>query len=78
MVNYRKGQEVTHNSQKSEPELLGDHENVDGDEILEALADSRRKSRLRLGDALAAVTKALGIEPCGACRERQARLNRLL
>jgi hypothetical protein len=28
-----------------------------------------------LGDVVAAVTKAVGIKPCGGCKERQAALN---
>lgn len=31
--------------------------------------------RLRLGDKVAAATKAVGIRPCGGCRKRQRRLN---
>ncbi|MGB0889599.1 MAG: hypothetical protein ACPGWS_04885 [Solirubrobacterales bacterium] len=31
-----------------------------------------------LGDIVAAVTKAVGIEPCGGCKDRQNVLNRLL
>ena len=29
-----------------------------------------------LGDVVAGATKAVGIKPCGKCRERQAALNR--
>lgn len=28
-----------------------------------------------LGDAVAALTRALGIQPCGGCKQRQATLN---
>jgi hypothetical protein len=28
-----------------------------------------------LGDMVAAVTKAVGVKPCGGCKERQAWLN---
>lgn len=31
--------------------------------------------RLQLGDAVATVTKAVGIEPCEECKKRQAFLN---
>lgn len=31
-----------------------------------------------LGDLVAKVTTAIGIEPCGGCKERQAALNRAL
>lgn len=33
------------------------------------------QARFRLGDKVKAVTDALGIKPCGGCRERQARWN---
>lgn len=32
---------------------------------------------MKLGNAIAAITKAVGIEPCDACKERQKRLNDL-
>ena len=31
-----------------------------------------------LGDVVASVTSAVGIKPCGGCKERQAALNRLV
>jgi len=31
-----------------------------------------------LGDAIARVTMAVGIKPCGGCKKRQAALNRLV
>lgn len=31
-----------------------------------------------LGDVVAAVTSAVGITPCGGCKQRQAALNRLV
>lgn len=31
-----------------------------------------------LGDSIAKVTTALGIKPCGGCKERQALLNKLV
>lgn len=31
-----------------------------------------------LGDSVARVTSALGITPCGGCKQRQAALNRLV
>lgn len=31
-----------------------------------------------LGDVVAGMTKAVGIQPCGGCKRRQAALNRLL
>lgn len=34
-----------------------------------------KKSRLPLGDAVAKVTTAVGITPCGSCKERQKDLN---
>lgn len=30
------------------------------------------------GDVVAGVTRAVGIQPCGRCKKRQAALNRLL
>ena len=30
-----------------------------------------------LGDAVAAVTKAVGVKPCGGCKKRQAALNKV-
>jgi hypothetical protein len=34
-------------------------------------------SRLPLGDAVAAMTKAVGIAPCSPCQARQAAMNRM-
>ncbi len=31
-----------------------------------------------LGDVVAGVTRAVGVQPCGGCKQRQAMLNRLL
>lgn len=31
-----------------------------------------------LGDVIAKATKAVGIKPCGKCRERQKKLNQLI
>ena len=31
-----------------------------------------------LGDTIAKLTRAVGIKPCGGCKQRQAALNRLL
>ncbi len=37
----------------------------------------RKKPRMRgLGDVVAKVTSAVGIKPCGGCKERQAKLNK--
>ena len=36
----------------------------------------RAKSK-GLGDTVAKITKAVGIKPCGACKKRQEKLNRL-
>jgi hypothetical protein len=30
------------------------------------------------GDVVARVTRAVGVQPCGGCKKRQAALNRLL
>jgi len=37
----------------------------------------RRPSK-GLGDTIAKVTEAVGIKPCGGCKKRQARLNKLV
>jgi len=37
----------------------------------------RRKKVRGLGDAVAAVTNAVGIVPCGGCKQRQEALNRV-
>lgn len=37
-----------------------------------------RRPSLGLGDTVAKVTKTIGIQPCGGCKERQAALNRLV
>lgn len=44
--------------------------------ITRAEREARRPMR-GLGDVVAAMTKAVGIKPCGGCRERQKRLNQL-
>ena len=31
-----------------------------------------------LGDTIAKATKAVGIKPCGGCKKRQAKLNKLI
>ena len=31
-----------------------------------------------LGDTVAKITKAVGIKPCGGCKKRQGKLNRLV
>jgi hypothetical protein len=41
--------------------------------VLEYLENIERKG---IGDAVAGVTKAAGIKPCGGCKKRQAALNR--
>lgn len=33
---------------------------------------------LGLGDTIAKATKAIGIKPCGGCKKRQAKLNKLV
>jgi len=35
-----------------------------------------QESTIGIGDAVAGVTKAAGIKPCGGCKKRQAALNR--
>lgn len=42
------------------------------------MAKKRTKKQIQgLGDVVAAVTSAVGIEPCEDCKERQFKLNRL-
>jgi hypothetical protein len=42
-------------------------------------AKTKPKQRSRgLGDTVAKITTAMGIKPCGKCKERQAKLNALL
>ena len=42
------------------------------------MAKKRIKKEIQgLGDVIAAVTSAVGIEPCDGCKERQFSLNRL-
>lgn len=41
------------------------------------LAIAPSKSR-GLGDTIAKATKAVGIKPCGGCKKRQAKLNKLV
>jgi len=41
--------------------------------VLEYLEDIERKG---IGDAVAGVTKAVGIKPCAPCAKRQAALNK--
>lgn len=47
---------------------------VDGRPVL---VGDPRPVRKGLGDAIAKVTKAVGIRPCGGCQERRARLNEI-
>lgn len=39
--------------------------------------EREQAEKLRLGDAIAKVTSAVGIKPCGGCKKRQAKLNEL-
>ncbi len=41
------------------------------------VAPTPRRSR-GLGDSIAKATKAMGISPCGGCKQRQAALNKLV
>jgi hypothetical protein len=36
-----------------------------------------KKKSKGLGDTVAKITKAVGLKPCGACKKRQKKLNRL-
>lgn len=45
--------------------------------FLESLKnDLKEKKEIRLGDLVAKTTKAVGINPCSACKKRQESLNR--
>ncbi len=37
----------------------------------------KTKNAKGLGDTIASITKAVGIQPCGACKKRQEKLNKL-
>lgn len=37
-----------------------------------------REPSAGLGDTIAKATKAIGIKPCGGCKKRQAKLNKLV
>lgn len=37
-----------------------------------------REPSAGLGDTIAKATKAIGIKPCGGCKKRQAKLNKLI
>ena len=37
-----------------------------------------REPSTGLGDTIAKATKAIGIKPCGGCKKRQAKLNKLV
>jgi len=51
----------------------------DGTATVESFTPAPARTRLRgLGDVVAAATSAVGIAPCGGCKERQAALNRLV
>ena len=50
---------------------------VDGEPVLIDCKMSRQQVAMRgLGDVIAAVTSAVGIKPCGGCKERQEALNK--
>jgi hypothetical protein len=40
------------------------------------LGDREGDEPPKMGDAIASITKAVGIKPCGPCAKRQAALNR--
>lgn len=41
-----------------------------------AMSEKQPEPITGLGDVVAAVTKAVGIKPCGGCQKRRERLNR--
>lgn len=52
---------------------------VEGDVVTLSHGDylRLRAAGVKPGDAVARMTKAVGIKPCGGCRKRQAALNEL-
>lgn len=53
--------------------LCGQRATIDAPEPIVHVCKSRG-----LGDTIARITRAVGIKPCGGCKERQANLNRLV
>lgn len=51
---------------------------ADRADIVPANTNTPPKRMRGLGDLIAAGTKAIGIQPCGGCRKRQAALNRMV
>tara|TARA_R110000824_G_scaffold95520_1_gene229649 strand:- start:635 stop:802 length:168 start_codon:yes stop_codon:yes gene_type:complete len=45
--------------------------------LLEKIEREKRRRALGLGDTIAKITKAVGIKPCGGCKKRQDKLNKL-
>ncbi len=41
------------------------------------MTDEKKESSKGLGDTVKKITDKLGIKQCGACKKRQAKLNRL-
>lgn len=50
---------------------------MNDEEREKSLGKTFPKKSKGLGDTVAKVTKAVGLKPCGACRKRQEKLNRL-
>ena len=48
------------------------------DDCVEPLHNCKPKGLTGLGDVVAKVTSAVGVKPCGKCKERQAKLNKLV
>jgi len=55
--------------------------NREREELIEKLIQEEREmARKRskgLGDTIAKITNAVGIKPCGACKKRQEKLNKM-
>jgi nucleotidyltransferase/DNA polymerase involved in DNA repair len=56
-------------------ELEGDSYHIDKDSWDNFLVDVGIKKMRGVGDVIAKVTKAVGIEPCGGCQKRRKKLN---
>lgn len=59
------------------PQEIAQAQHEERRRIALAQASAQRRRRMRgAGDVVARATSAVGIQPCGACKRRQATLNR--
>lgn len=59
-------------------ESVGNRAELEGFARAHARHQSASPTHMGLGDAVAAVTRRLGIEPCAPCEERRYRLNQFV